>query len=75
MDFVTKLYLSQDYNAIFVHKDHLTKYTKFMPFFIEEDLITVDQVVLLFFQNVVLYFGIPTSVTHDRDPRFASDFW
>ena len=40
-----------------------------------EDLLTAEQVELLFFQNLVRYFGIPTSVFHDRDPRFTRYFW
>ena len=40
-----------------------------------KDLFTKEQVALLFFQNVVQYFGIPISVVHDRYPRFRSDFW
>ena len=38
-----------------------------------EDLLTAEQVALLFFQNMVQYFGIPTSVIHNRYPRFTSN--
>ena len=40
-----------------------------------EDLLTTEQVALLFFQNVVQYFGIPKSVVHDNDPGLTSEFW
>ena len=40
-----------------------------------EDLLIAKQVALLFFQNLVQCFGIPTSVIHNIDPRFTSDFW
>ena len=40
-----------------------------------EGFLTAEQVALLFFQNIVWYFGILTSLIHDRDPRFSSDFW
>ena len=59
MDFVTDFPLSQGYNAIFVCVDCLKKYTKLIPCFMGEDLLTAEQVALLFFQNVVWYFGIP----------------
>ena len=29
----------------------------------------------LFWAHVVARFGVPTSVLHDRDPRFTSAFW
>ena len=59
-----------------MYMDCLTKYTKFIPYFIWEDLLTAEQVELLFFfQNIVQHFGIPTPVLYDRDPRFISDFW
>ena len=41
----------------------------------EEDLLKAEQVVLQFFKNVVWYFSIPTSIVHDQDPRFTSEFW
>ena len=75
MNFVTELPLSKDYNAIFVYVDWLTKYIKFIPCFMGEDLLIDEQVALLFFENVVQYFGISISVFYDRDPRFTSDFW
>ena len=75
MDFVTDFPLSQGYNAIFVYVDHLTKYTKPILCFIGKDPLISEQVALLFFQNVVPYFGIPTSDIHDRDPIFTSSFW
>ena len=39
-----------------------------------EDLLTAEQVALLFFQKVVGYFGILTSVIYDRDPRYTSEY-
>ena len=41
----------------------------------EVDILTAEQVALLFFQNVVWYLGIPTLIVQNRDPRFTSDFW
>ena len=53
MDFVTDFPLSQDYNAIFVFMDYLTKYTKLVICFLGEHLLTAEQVALLFFKNMV----------------------
>ena len=39
-----------------------------------KDPLKAEQIVLLFFWNVVQCFGIPTSGIHSRDPRFTSDF-
>ena len=53
MDFVTDFPLSQGYNAIFVYVDYFLKYTKLIPCFMGGDLLTAEQVALLFFQNMV----------------------
>ena len=64
---ITEFPLLQGYNAIFVYMDCLTKYTNLIQCFMGEHLLTSEQVALLFFQNLVQYFGIPTSVIQDRD--------
>ena len=75
MDSITDLPLKKCYNAIFVYVDCLAEYAKFIPYFMGEDLLIAEQVALLFFQNMVWYFGIPKSFIHDKDPIFTSDFW
>ena len=75
IDFIIDYPLSQGYNAIFVCVDYLTKYTKLILCFMGEDPLIAEQVALLFFQNIVQYFGIPISVIHYTDPRFSSDNW
>ena len=40
-----------------------------------EELLTVEQVTLLFFQNVLSYFDIPTSIIHDVDTRLTNHPW
>ena len=74
MDFFTDFPLSQGYNAIFVNVDRLTKYIKLIPCLMGKDLLTAEQVILLVFQNLVQYFGIPISIIYDRDSRFTTDF-
>ena len=58
-----------------LYVDWLTKYTKLIPCLIEEELLTAGQVAMLFFQHVVQYYGILTSIIYDRNPIYTSDFW
>ena len=37
--------------------------------------ITVEQTAKLYFQNVWVHFGFPTSIFSDRDSRFIGNFW
>jgi hypothetical protein len=37
--------------------------------------ITAEQTANLFFQDVLVQFGLPTSIISDRDTRFLEDFW
>ena len=40
-----------------------------------EDLLVAEQIALLFFGNVVQFFGIPTSIIHDRNLKSTSGCW
>ena len=40
-----------------------------------EKIITAKKTANLFFQNVWIYFGLPTSIVTDRDSRFVGNFW
>ena len=53
MDFVTDFPLPHGNNAIFVCVDYVIKKTKLIPYIMGEDLLTAEQVELLFFQNFV----------------------
>ena len=75
MDFITDLPLSHNCNAILVCVNRLTKFTKLIPCFMGDESLTAEQVAHLFFHHVVRHFGIPSTVIHDRDPRFTSEFW
>ncbi|GJZ28134.1 putative reverse transcriptase domain-containing protein [Tanacetum coccineum] len=35
----------------------------------------MDKLARLYLKKVVMRHGIPVSITYDRDPRFASNFW
>jgi len=37
--------------------------------------ITIEQTSHLFFQNIWVHFGLPTSIVSDRDSRFVGNFW
>ena len=36
--------------------------------------VTAEQIAKLFFQNVWVHFGLPTSIVSDRDSRFVGKF-
>ena len=40
-----------------------------------QGFLIAEQVALLFFQNLVKYFGILIAFIRDKDPRYSSDFW
>ena len=48
---------------------------RLVPCFMGERELFAEQVVHLFFDNVVRTFRLPDEVLHDRDPRFTADFW
>ena len=37
--------------------------------------ITTEKTNNIFFQNVWIHFGLPTSIVSDRDSRFVGNFW
>ena len=37
--------------------------------------IIVEQIAHLFFQNIWVHFGLPTSIVSYRDSRFFGNFW
>ena len=40
-----------------------------------EGLLSTEQTVKLFYENVVRLFGVLNTVLHDRDMQFTSQFW
>ena len=72
LDFITKLPVSQGYDSILTITDHdCTKAAIFIPC---NEEINAEGTAALYLKHVFTYFGLPTKVISDRDPRFASKF-
>ena len=73
MDFVYKLPRTQNgYDGVWVIVDRLTKSAHFIPV---REKFSLDRLAELFVSKIVKYYGVPTSIVSDRDPRFTSKFW
>ena len=73
MDFVGGLPMyrkGQDY--LYVVVDRFSKMCILMPC---KKQITAKMTAHLFFKNVWVHFGLPTSIIFDRDSRFLGKFW
>ena len=72
MDFVVNLPWSEQFNAIFVVVDRLTKHASFIP---TTTGLTAEEFGELYVKHIGCRFGLPESIITDRDPRWTSDFW
>ena len=72
MDFITKLPVSEEKDAIMVVVDRLSKMTHLIPTTTNADTTEIAQ---LFFRNIIKLHGIPSDIVSDRDPKFTSHFW
>ena len=73
VDFITGLPVTAKGNdAIMVVVDKFSKMLHLIPTIIA---ITAPEVADIFFNQIVKYHGVPTSIISDRDPRFTSLFW
>ena len=69
MDFVGGLPMSRKkHDYLFVVVDRFSKMSIIMRC---KKTITAE----LYFQNVWVYFGLPTSIISDMDSRFIGNFW
>ena len=75
MDFMVELPEVNGFNALLVIVDKLGKLLCLVPCRAWEGQLTVPEVVKLFFENWVRFFGIPKVVLHDRDACFTAAFW
>jgi hypothetical protein len=72
MDLITGLPPSWGYNAILTIVDHGC--SRGVIFLHCSTTITGPQIAQLYYKHVYPWFGLPTKVISDRDPRFTSHF-
>jgi transposase InsO family protein len=72
MDLITQLPNSRGYNAILTIVDHgCSRAALFLPC---QTTIGAPGIAALYFRHVYQWFGLPTKIISDRDPRFTSQF-
>jgi hypothetical protein len=72
MDFITHLPPSQQFDAILVVVDRLTKMRHLIPC---AGTCNAEEVARLYVQHVWKLHGLPTTVVSDRGPQFVATFW
>ncbi|KAL8120002.1 hypothetical protein AgCh_017219 [Apium graveolens] len=73
MDFVVGLPKTKsNHDTIWVIVDRLTKSTYFLPI---NERFSLEKLVKLYLDEIVMRHGVPVSTVSDRDPRFNSIFW
>ena len=73
MDFVVGLPKTKsNHDAIWVVIDRLTKSAHFLPI---NERFSLERLVKLYLDEIVMRHGVPVSIVSDRDPRFNSRFW
>ena len=78
MDFIVKLPISKDpvtqeeYDAILVIVDRLTKLSHLIPF---KEKYTAEQLGFIILDRLIRYHGIPEALISDRDKLFTSNYW
>nr|GEW48422.1 putative reverse transcriptase domain-containing protein [Tanacetum cinerariifolium] len=73
MDFITKLpRLKSGHDTIWVVVDKLTKSTYFFP--TREDY-SMEKLVRMYIDEIIVRHGVPVSIISDQDGRFTLRFW
>lgn len=72
MDFITHLPPSNDYDAIMVVVDRLTKMKHFLPC---HGTINAEGVADQYLKHIWKLHGIPKTIVSDRGPQFVAAFW
>ena len=63
------------YNAIYTVVNRTTQAVRLTAYVLGAGEMSVEATVKLFFDGIVRHYGLPDEVLHDRDPRFAAEFW
>ena len=71
MDFITKLPKSHTYDTILTITDTFSKASIFIPC---NETVDAPNTALLYATYVLPYFGLPSRIISDRDPRFTATF-
>src|SRR6266849_3792034 len=72
LDFVTGLPPSRGKDAILVVVDKFTKYAHFIATMAK---VTAEESAYLLFRHVIKFFGMPSRIIGNRDPRWTSTVW
>ena len=72
LDFTVKLPKSKGHDFILTITDH--DCTKMMIFIPCQETVSAESVALLFLGHVFPWFGVPSKVISDQDPKFTSHF-
>ena len=64
--------LSKNFNSIFVVVDCFTKMAHFTSC---NKIVTDEEIVRLFINNIYKYHGVPNDIISDRGTQFTSKFW
>ncbi|PKI46331.1 hypothetical protein CRG98_033274 [Punica granatum] len=72
MDFIVNLPKSEGCETLMVVVDRFSTYATFIP--AKKDC-PAEEAARLFVKHVVKYWGVPTMIVSDRDPRFTGRFW
>ena len=71
MDLITNLPTSERFDLVFTIVDGFSKYVTFIPC---KALYTAPELAGIFYDYIVLKFGMPLKIFSDKDSRFMSKF-
>ncbi|PKI57042.1 hypothetical protein CRG98_022546 [Punica granatum] len=72
MDFIVNLPKLKGCQTLMVVVDRFSKYATFIS---AKKECPAEKAAQLFMKHVVKYWGVPTTIMSDRDPRFTGRFW
>lgn len=75
VDFITGLPLSEGYNAICTIVDRLSKERHYVPCHSGDGGTSAEETAMILIWNVYRLHGLPSSITSDNGPQFASNVW